>query len=438
MYMELSRHIRTRLEGGPRTRAELQRGTSASQATLSRVLRNLPEVRRFGAGRATRYALVRPFRDLDVESPIYRVTRQGDVEEVGTITTAHGGYIVDAESGTTWHEGLPWFLTDMVPQGFLGRRFPRNFPELELPDRLSDWSDEHALYAIARRGEDLPGNLIVGEASMQRRHRRGGQADVWTMAGDEPIEAYRTMAERVLAGEIPGSSAAGERPKFTACAGEGETATHYLVKFSPPINESHGRRWSDLLVCEHLAAETLRAAGFPTTRTRVHQDSDRTFLEVERFDRVGRYGRIGVVTLGALDYEFVGEGGPWPVTAAELTRGLIQETDYERIVRLYAFGQWIANNDMHTGNLAFLHEGEFPLALAPIYDMLPMRYAPRSDEVVEIAAEAPVPNRFTLPVWHEARQLAADYWNAVAEDARVSRAFRAIAREHLQLIADAD
>lgn len=436
--MDLSQHIRVRLESGPRTRAELQRGTDASQATLSRVLRGLPEVRRLGAGRATRYARTLPLRDLDADLPIYRVTRQGRVEGVGTITVAHGGYIADVGHGEAWHEGLPWFLADMVPQGFLGRRFPRNFPELGLPDRLSDWSDDHALYAIARRGDDLPGNLIVGEASMQRWHRRGGSADVWTAAGDEPVEAYRTMAERVLAGEMPGSSAAGERPKFTARTGGGEAATHCLVKFSPPVGEPHGQRWSDLLVCEHLAAETLRVAGFPAVRTWIHQGTGRTFLEVERFDRIGERGRIGVVTLGALDYEFVGEGGPWPVTAAELTRDFIRETDYEHIVRLYAFGQWIANNDMHPGNLSFLYEDGFPLELAPVYDMLPMRYAPRSDEVVEIPAETPAPDRFTLPVWHETRELAADYWNAVAKDARVSRAFRMIAREHLRLIAGAD
>lgn len=436
--MELSQHIRARLQVGPRTRTELQRGTSASQTTFSRVLRDFPEVRRLGAGRATRYALVRPLRDLDAELPIYRVTRQGHVEEIGMIATIYGGHLVDVGHGQAWHEGLPWFFTDMVPQGFLGRRFPRHFPELELPERLSDWSDDHALYAIARRGDDLPGNLIVGETSMQRWHQQGGQADVWTTTGDEPIEAYRRMAEQVLAGEMPGSSAAGERPKFTACAGEGEAAIHYLVKFSPPVHESHGQRWSDLLVCEHLAAETLRTAGFPAARTRVHQGGDRTFLEVERFDRVGQHGRIGVVTLGALDYEFVGEGGPWPVTAAELTRDFIRETDYERIVRLYAFGQWIANNDMHPGNLSFLYEDGFPLELAPVYDMLPMRHAPRSDEVVEIPIKTPVPNRFTLPVWHETRKLAADYWNAVAGDERISTAFRTIAREHLRLIADAD
>lgn len=433
--MDLSRYIRLRLEDGPKTRAELQRDMEASQATFSRALRGIPGVRRLGAGRASRYVRTRPLRDLAAELPIYRVDCRGRVESIGAITVAHGGYIADVGRGESWHEGLPWFLADMVPQGFLGRRFPRHFPELELPERLSDWSDEHALYAIARRGDDLPGNLIIGEASMQRWHRRGGQADVWTMSGDEPIEVYGAMAERVLAGEMPGSSAAGERPKFTARAEEGETAIHYLVKFSPPVDEPHGQRWSDLLVCEHLAAEVLRAAGFPTARTRIHQGGDRTFLEVERFDRVGQHGRIGVVTLGALDYEFVGEGGPWPVTAAALTQGFIRETDDERIARLYAFGQWIANNDMHPGNLSFLYEDGFPLELAPIYDMLPMRYAPRSDEVVEIPIETPVPNRFTLPVWREARQLAADYWNAVAGDERVSRTFRTIAREHMRLIA---
>lgn len=438
MTSALEQQLLTRLEGGRRTRAELQRGTGASQATLSRALRRLSAVRRLGAGPASRYVRTRPLRDIGVDLPVYRVNREGRVEAIGTVAVAYGGYLVDLGDGAAWYEGLPWFFTDLVPQGFLGRRFPRSFPELGLPDRLGAWSDDHALYAIAQRGDDLPGNLIVGEASMQRWYRRAGQVDVWSKSDGHPVEAYREMAERVLAGQMPGSSAAGERPKFTARAGTGAAAIHSLMKFSPPVSEPHGQRWSDLLVCEHVAAKTLNNAGHAAARTRIHQSNSRTFLEVERFDRSGERGRIGVVTLGALDYEFVGAGGPWPATTAQLlAQGAIQQADYGRILRLYAFGQWIANSDMHPGNLAFLHAGAFPLALAPAYDMLPMRYAPRSEEVVEVPVEAPVPDRFSLPVWDEAQALAAAYWRAVARDARVSAAFRAVAGAQQHMIGTA-
>ena len=50
------------------------------------------------------------------------------------------------------------------------------------------------------------------------------------------------------------------------------------------------------------------------------------------------------------------------------------------------FGRCIANIDMHFGNLSFFWskvEDTVSLNLAPIYDMLPMLYAPEKSEIVE-------------------------------------------------------
>lgn len=432
--MGLREHIQTQLERGPQSRAELQAGTGVSQATLSRTLRDMP-LRRFGAARSTRYVLPRPVRDLEADIPVYRVSRLGKIQTMGTLTPAYGGNLTDLEGEREWHEGLPWFIADMLPQGFLGRRFARAYPELGLPERLSDWSNDHGLYAIACRGEDLPGNLILGEAAMRRWYAQGGEANAWVATGADRLDHYRRMAERVLAGEVCGSSAAGERPKFTAHAGEGEQTKHYLVKFSPPVDQPAGRRWSDLLICEHLAARTLNAAKLPAAATRIRQNGERTYLEVERFDRVGAHGRVGLVTIGALDDAFLGHRRSWPDTAAALGKNRVAGDDFDRIVRIYAFGQWIANTDMHFGNLAFRHEGNFPLRLAPVYDMLPMRYAPQGDEVVEVDPTAPRPGRRSQPVWEEVRALAARFWAAAANDTRISQPFRAIARRWLDRLA---
>ena len=59
-----------------------------------------------------------------------------------------------------------------------------------------------------------------------------------------------------------------------------------IVKFSPLAAELGGMRIADLLVCEHLALETLRAAGLPASETRIVCLGGRTFLEVTRFDRI--------------------------------------------------------------------------------------------------------------------------------------------------------
>ena len=77
----------------------------------------------------------------------------------------------------------------------------------------------------------------------------------------------RGVDAAALAGDVPGSSAGGEQPKFTATVDDGGTLRHVLVKFSPTLDTLVGRRWADLLVCEHLAAETAGQAAEPAARS---------------------------------------------------------------------------------------------------------------------------------------------------------------------------
>jgi hypothetical protein len=81
---------------------------------------------------------------------------------------------------------------------------------------------------------------------------------------------------------------------------------HVLVKFSPPVETEVGQRWSDLLIAEHLALETLSAAGISSAMSRIFRFETRTYLEVDRFDRVGLTGRVGVTSLSAIDTGFYG------------------------------------------------------------------------------------------------------------------------------------
>lgn len=78
---------------------------------------------------------------------------------------------VDEEDGLSKRfDGLPWFLDDMRPQGFMGRTFAHTHPELQLGNDPRYWSDDDALRALALCGDDLPGNLVVGEAAFARFH----------------------------------------------------------------------------------------------------------------------------------------------------------------------------------------------------------------------------------------------------------------------------
>ncbi|MEB0233458.1 hypothetical protein QN353_21805, partial [Undibacterium sp. 10I3] len=78
-------------------------------------------------------------------------------------------------------------LQDLRPQGFLGRMVPRMHPDLLLPEKIQDWSDDNALVYLARRGENLPGNLIVGNESYRRFLTLRGAGDM-----DAQSESSRT------------------------------------------------------------------------------------------------------------------------------------------------------------------------------------------------------------------------------------------------------
>ena len=76
---------------------------------------------------------------------------------------------------------------------------------------------------------------------------------------------------------------------------------------------------------------------------------------VERFDRVGALGRRGLLSLAALDAEFIGTGNSdWPVITRRLaSAGHISALCADGAKLLWAFGTLIGNSDMHSGNLSF-------------------------------------------------------------------------------------
>lgn len=427
------------LQLGPRSGLELRTLLGVSQPTLSRALRLARgRIAPLGRGRSTRYGLYRRVRDLPPELPVHRVSMTGEIERIATLVTIAPDrlWYEDLEAPRASREflSLPWFLTDMRPQGYLGRFFPLRYGDLALPERIVDWNEDHALYALARRGEDLAGNLIAGEESLARwiaiAHGAARIADA------ERLARYARLAQETVEGRIAGSSAAGEQPKFTAEIGPSNTTLrHVLVKFSPPLDTRVGQRWSDLLLVEHLASEVLREHKHAAARSLFLRDAHRSYLEVERFDRVGATGRLGLVSIGALDDEFVGERLGWSQSAAALLRARLIDADDARELRfLSAFGALIGNTDMHLGNAAFLYEGRMRLRLAPAYDMLPMMYAPVRDELPVRQYVVPPPSAAAADQWRAALPVARAFWARVSEDERASASFRELATSNASLI----
>jgi hypothetical protein len=410
---------------------DLARVLGVSPATLSRAVRTAGDaVCRMGRTRGARYSLRRRIADLPPRIPVFRVDRDGRPARLGDLSPLRdGGHWLEFTDGTgRLFEGTPPFVFDMQPQGYLGAGFAGRHPELGLPQRLSDWNDDHRLIALAQRGEDCVGNLVIGETAFERFQaaRQSGPAPV-------PDADYPAHADVAL--ERPaGSSAGGEHPKFAAF---GATAdARVLVKFPPESTEAAVERWRDLLVCEALALDTLRDHRMDVAVTRVVDVGDRRFLESVRFDRVGVFGRIGVVSLAAIDAEYVGVGSDWTRAAEALQRDRrLGADDRDRVRFADLFGRLIGNTDRHLGNLSFYCSDPSAygagLRLAPIYDMLPMMFAPAGGRLPATTFDPGPPRAADLEIWPAALRAATDFWQRTVTDARITDGFRALAKDAL-------
>ena len=426
-----------RRQGGVATSAELQAALGVSQPTVSRALKFLiqtGQLQKVGAARSARYVLPRAVAGVGAEVRVMRVGVQGQATPFARLLPLAGGafWVDEADGVSARHGGLPWFLDHMRPQGFMGRTFAHAHPELQLGSDPQHWSGDDVLRALSLFGEDLPGNLIVGEVAFQRFHTLAARASRVDSAAD-----YPALAELAMQGSLGGSSAGGEQPKFcTLVAGR-----PVLVKFSPAGDSPVDQRIRDLLVCEHLALQNLAQAGLPAARSQISSSAGRVFLESERFDRTvtadGQIGRIGMVSLEVYDAEYVGEMDNWAATANRMAaRKLLTDHDAHTLRLLEAFGVLIGNTDRHYGNISLLLQDD-DWTLSPTYDMLPMLYAPVGGELVprDFAARPLQPTAATLPEWDQARLLAQAFWETAAADARVSAGFRAIAADNRRVIA---
>jgi hypothetical protein len=422
-------------KNGASDSASLQRGLGVGQATLSRAIKVLDDrVVRIGAGRSTRYAIRREVQRIGASWPLFRVDAEGHPSLLGKLSAlARDQYWLDTAIGehAQLSDGLPFFLQDLVPQGFIGRTIPHRFPELGLPQRIVDWNDDQVLAYLSQRGEDCIGDLILGDESLARflKPQDAGQAVVESKTR---AREYSALADAAIAGEIAGSLAGGEHPKFTASVRQGRALRHVLVKFSPGGKDRVAQRWADLLVCEHLATRVLYRAGLTSAATELVKSGDRVFLEAERFDRTGARGRTGLISLAALANEHLGRRDSWTTATANLAKlGVVARADAETVRRRATFGRLIANTDMHFGNLSFRLSFDGPLALAPVYDMLPMFYAPLSGGALPSAQfEPPPPTGENLDIWNDILAIAAAYWREVAEHEWISAEFRIQAKRN--------
>ncbi|WP_254459386.1 type II toxin-antitoxin system HipA family toxin YjjJ [Xanthomonas sacchari] len=428
------------------TAARIGEVLEISQPTVSRLLASAGEqVLRIGKARATRYALTRSLGRAGHRWPLFRIDPHGRAETLGHLHAMHGdGYLfvpqvtcpalIHGDFANGLFPGLPWFLDDQRPQGFLGRAFARRVAEdIGAPQDLQRWQPDDVVLALLRHGDDQPGDLVLGEFALQRAQQAALQpVDVIPQA--ERRRLYPQRAEHALLGEAVGSSAGGEQPKFTATLQAEGGYTPVIVKFSERAGTPAAQRWSELLRCEHLAGDILRAHGIAAAESELLESDGRVFLQSTRFDRTPALGRHGFVSLAPVDAAYFGHGRiDWWLFAPQLQReGWLSHADAQRLRVCGWFGALIGNNDMHLGNAGLILGDTLPLPLAPVYDMLPMAFRPAaSGEVVERAYALPLPTPDQRDDWRAAAGMAVQFWERVSEDAHMSAAFHSIARDAL-------
>ncbi len=430
---ESAQEIGRILRGGVHTAAQLMAALGVSQPTLSRTIQSLSSTVtafRVSGDRTPRYALLRQLPlGLHSRQRIYRLLASGSIEPFADVEFLSGGATLERiGSVTRMYEGLPPYMAFAAPSGFLGRQLAHDAARAQqFPSSLKDWDDEHRVAWLFTRGLNLPGNLVFGDASLQMEIDLRG-LDPTPMS--EKAAHYVAMAS-ALKGAAYGSSAGGEQPKFL---GMTEDSGHVIVKFA-----RLGSRMAELLPLEHLALRSLAEVGVPSSSTQLLTSGDYVFLEVRRFDRVGKSGRIGMLSAGAVDDEFFGRRDSWPEFAARCEKAkYLSAADARRVDTMAAFSELIGNSDRHFENISLLidEKGEYA-GIAPAYDILPMRYAsigggvdpdltPIAPKVGTIGAQP--------AVWARAAQAAERFWTAVQTEtlaAQIPEAMRQLAATNL-------
>jgi len=413
---------------GPLSSADIQAHFGASQPTVSRLLGTMEdELVSIGKARSTVYALAEPIGRFAAQQSIWRMDAGGLPHRIGTLTFLARSLIHIEGPGVqmvfepTSEARLPWFLSGLQAQGFLGRLLAQRLSREDIGSNPDQWSIQSTLVA-ALHTHDAPGALLLGTHAMR---------------GDAPIIPVRNGGSALngIASDITktlpaGSCAGGEQPKFLALGEGGES---YVVKFSPPRGTPFGERWNDLLCAEETSARLLQDCGIAAAPTRIVQTDTRTYLLSQRFDRTNNGGRKHVVSIGAAHSGFVkGPFRHWAETSEALGKtNALPDSDVKSAHDLRQFGNLIGNTDMHFGNLSLYCGGESlqdvlagKFSLAPIYDMLPMRWRPDANL-------GPVDYQpFALDTTFadaNIRRAARAFWASAAKDTRTSTAFQTVA-----------
>lgn len=400
--------------GEPLSAAQLAAATGKSQPSISLAIKALGgRVHRIGAARSTRYALKKDILGLAPEHKLRWLGESHAGFAAAAFTYLANDWLhVTCQSGDglsrQWlsQHQLPWFLSTLKPQGYLGRKLARWLPQL--PSDPAQWSLVQLLYSLQYISDP------IGAIAAQQTTARPAHPRISSLA--ERDAQFDALASEDASQLPAGSSAAGEQPKFVMNV----LGQECIVKFTPPQGTPFGERWRALLMLEKLALDILQTHSMPSARSVLVQTQCRTYLQSVRFDRDAEQGARHMVAIAALHDEFVkGSWMNWVATSEALAKqGLITAQELSQIATIFAFGHYIGNTDMHSGNLSFFVDDVITpkIRLAPVYDMLPMMWRPDPHYGL---SDSPVRQQFMPASFAQeqaqAREWAIEFWEQAAQ-----------------------
>ncbi len=411
------------------TNKEIQLACNLTQRQVGLQLKKLERrVIKITNGRSPRYALTAPKFGVGDSILIWEIDNFGKPTCIARLRPlAVDGFFIEGhqnmpkvflgEAGNGLFDDLPFFLADMAPKGFLGKKIAEQLARIDntFPAHLKDWKNEHIGRYLLANTDNSIGNLKFGNNATLNLHPGRAQHN---------RSDYIALADGIMDNEEILSSAGGEHQKFTTFCKD--IHAHVIVKFSPKGSEANARRWKDILITEHYAAQAINSTGFVTAaETHIFEDGGRLFLESKRFDRSGENGRRSMLSLEVIDAEFVGNGSDWIDSCYRLyQQKLLSMQDYVNVEFLSVFALFIGNTDTHLGNISFsMHRDMF--SLLPIYDMCSMGFAPRSNgEVTPLKFRWPVEVRVKHVGVKSVRHCAEQFWSALVKESLISDEFR--------------
>jgi len=427
------------LENNIATNKELQRVSGSNERQILRELKKLGDrIVKIASGKSPKYALTVNAFGVGDRINVWDVDAHGKHRCIAVVRPLSvGGFFVETRTGGSnlllgeakngLYDDLPFFLRDMAPQGFLGRKVAKEIAsrDEDYPSNPDYWGTNHIGRYLLSNNDDTLGSLKLGDsANLRLRYHINSSAP----------RDYPELANAVMFGDVSASSAGGEQPKFTAFCTERQA--HVMVKFSPEGDGVTARRWRDVLISEYYANQVLNNGATIAAKTRLVEEGGRLFLESIRFDRHGEQGRSSMLSLKSIDAEFVGTGESWVKSLVHLhEQGLLSEQDLLNGKYLWVFGRLINNTDMHLGNISLSMHGSV-FNLLPIYDMCSMGFAPKNNgEVLPFvftSADLTAANLQESKL-NGIKKAANKYWHLMVEDVRVSIELRGELQRFLDL-----